>query len=143
MNKIDDKSKRILKMLGEAILYSSIQFSIGSVEMSSKFSVKNFSTDQDTLQNAADALMDYIRISFIWTIGVTLLLYSKYGALGAITSLIANGVVVAWIYYSYIEAFKVAIVKNTKVTLVMPSLSFFKFGETGTPPNTVKNLRSN
>ena len=44
-----------LEMLGEAILFASIQFSIGSVEMSSKFSVKNFCSDQDTLQNAADA----------------------------------------------------------------------------------------
>ena len=126
MNKIDDKTKRTLKMLGEAILYSSIQFSIGSVEMSSKFSVKNFSTDQPTLQNAADALMDYIRISFIWTIGVTLLLFSKYGSLGALTSLIANGIVVAWIYYSYITAFKVAINKKSDI-LSMPSLTFFKF----------------
>jgi hypothetical protein len=32
-----------MKMIGEAILLASIQFSIGSVEMSSKFSVKNFS----------------------------------------------------------------------------------------------------
>jgi hypothetical protein len=97
--------------------------------MSSKFSVKNFSTDQGTLQNAADALMDYIRISFIWTIGVTLLLFSKYGPLGAVTSLIANGVVVAWIYYSYISAFRVAIDENKKkdIILTMPSLTFFKF----------------
>ena len=33
-------------MIGEAILLASMQFSIGSVEMSSKFSVKNFSKDQ-------------------------------------------------------------------------------------------------
>lgn len=96
--------------------------------MSSKFSVKNFSKDQQTLQNAADALMDYIRISFIWTIGVTLLLFSKYGILGAITSLIANGIVVAWIYYSYISAFKVSLEENKKegIILTMPTLTFFK-----------------
>ena len=41
------------KTIGEAILFASIQFSIGSVEMSSKFSVMNFSKDQETLQNAA------------------------------------------------------------------------------------------
>jgi hypothetical protein len=87
---IISKDKRVFKMLGEAILYSSIQFSIGSVELSSKFSVKNFSTDQLTLQNAADALMDYIKVSLIWAIGVTLLLFSKYGVIGAITSLISK-----------------------------------------------------
>ena len=118
--KEDDKTKKIFKMLGEAILYGSIQFSIGSVEMSSKFSVKNFSTNQETLQNAADALMDYIKISFIWTLGVTLLLFSKYNWIGAVASIISNLVVVLWIYFSYYEAFKVAVKKNPQ--LVMPKL---------------------
>lgn len=115
-----DKTKKTFKMLGEAILYGSIQFSIGSVEMSSKFSVKNFSKDQETLQNAADALMDYIKISFIWTLGVTLLLFSKYGWLGAISSIISNAVVVLWIYFSYHDAFKTAVKKNSN--LVMPKM---------------------
>ena len=120
MSKKDDPTKKTLKMLGEAILYGSIQFSVGSVEMSSKFSVKNFSKDQETLQNAADALMDYIKISFIWTLGVTLLLFSKYGWQGAVASVVANAVVVAWIYFSYLDAFKVAVKKNDK--LVFPKL---------------------
>lgn len=121
--KEDSNSKRTLKMLGEAILYGSIQFSVGSVEMSSKFSVKNFSKDQDTLQNAADALMDYIKISFVWTLGVTLLLFSKYGLMGAISAIIANAVVVAWIYFSYVDAFKAAIKKDGDNKLVFPKLN--------------------
>jgi len=119
--KEDDTTKKLFKMLGESILYGSIQFSIGSVEMSSKFSVKNFSTNQETLQNAADALMDYIKISFIWTLGVTLLLYSKYGWKGAISSIISNLIVVIWIYYSYMDAFKIAVKK--KPELKMPILN--------------------
>ena len=67
------KSDNYMKMIGEAILLASIQFSIGSVEMSSKFSVKNFSKDQETLQNAADALSDYLKIGIFWTIGVAIL----------------------------------------------------------------------
>ena len=114
MTKKDDPMKKTLKMLGEAILYSSIQFSIGSVEMSSKFSVKNFSTDQATLQNAADALMDYIKVSLIWTLGVTLLLYSKYGWWGALSSVFANTTVVMWIYFSYMVAFKYAVDNSGK-----------------------------
>ena len=54
-----EKSKSVNlmpKLIGKSILFASMQFAIGSVEMSSKFSVKNFSKDQDTLQNAADAL---------------------------------------------------------------------------------------
>ena len=58
-----------------------MQFAIGSVEMSSKFSVRNFSKDQETLQNAADALADYLRIGIMWTIGVTVLFYAKHGKL--------------------------------------------------------------
>ena len=120
MSKKDDTTKKMFKMLGESIIYGSIQFSIVSVEMSSKFSVKNFSKDQETLQNAADALMDYIKISFIWTLGVTLLLFSKYGWKGAISSLLSNIMVVAWIYYSYMDAFKVAVKKNPQ--LILPKL---------------------
>lgn len=101
-----------MRMLGEAILYSSIQFAIGSVEMSSKFSVKNFSKDQETLQNAADALADYMKIGILWTLGVTILLYCNYGVSGVITSLLVNILIMTWIYVSYINAFRAAINKS-------------------------------
>ena len=97
-----------MKMVGEAILYSSIQFAIGSVEMSSKFSVKNFSKDIETLNNAIDALYDYMKIAIIWTIGVSMLLYSSYGIKGLLSGLVANLVIILWIYLSYLEAFKLA-----------------------------------
>ena len=106
-----------LEMLGEAILFSSIQFSIGSVEMSSKFSVKNFSNDQVTLQNAADALSDYLKISFVWTLGVVFLLYSKYKIVGAISGLVSNIIVILWIYVSYMSAFRSAVNKNPSLTM--------------------------
>lgn len=113
-----------LEMLGEAILFASIQFSIGSVEMSSKFSVKNFCSDQPTLQNAADALSDYLKISIIWTIGVILLLYSKYKWMGALAGIVSNLIVILWIYLSYMSAFKSAVNKNNQ--LVMPSINIFR-----------------
>ena len=113
-----------LEMLGEAILFASIQFSIGSVEMSSKFSVKNFCSDQQTLQNAADALSDYLKISIIWTIGVILLLYSKYKWMGALAGIVSNLIVILWIHLSYMSAFKSAVNKNNK--LVMPSINIFR-----------------
>ena len=91
--------------------------------MSSKFSVKNFCNDQPTLQNAADALSDYLKISIIWTIGVIFLLYSKYKLVGAISAIISNLVVILWIYFSYMSAFKSAMDKNS--TLVKPSINIF------------------
>lgn len=74
--------------------------------MSSKFSVKNFAQSQDILQNAADSLSDFIKISIIWGLGVTLLLYSKYGWWGALTSIVFNLLVVLWITISYMNAFR-------------------------------------
>ena len=119
-------SNTFFTMLGEAILYSSIQFSIGSVMMSSTFSVKNFSTDQTTLQNAMDSLSEFLKIALLWTLGVTMLLYGKYGFRGLISSLVANLPVVVWIYLSYISAFNYAIdkAKSKGVNLVMPTLYF-------------------
>ncbi len=104
-----------LLLFGEAILLASMQFAIGSVEMSSKFSVRNFSKDQETLQNAADALSDYLRIGIMWTIGLTILFYAKHGKVGAMIALITNLLIIAWIYYSYLNAFEYAS-KTNKLT---------------------------
>ncbi len=97
--------KDTMRMIGEAIIFASIQFSIGSVEMSSKFSVKNFGKDEETLENAIDALHDYMLIATIWTIGVALLLYSSYGVTGLVMGIFSNAVVISWIYFSYVNAF--------------------------------------
>jgi hypothetical protein len=91
----------VFKAIGEAILFASIQFSIGSVEMSSKFSVMNFSKDQETLQNAAYALTDYLKIALLWTIGTSLIMYSNFSGLGLMTNIVINSIIVGWIMYSY------------------------------------------
>lgn len=82
-----------------------MQAAIGSVEMSSKFSVKNFSKDQETLQNAADALRNYMYIGTLWTLATMMVMYSSHGTFGAVAGLLANLVFLAWIYFSYIYAF--------------------------------------
>lgn len=97
-----------LKILGKAILLSSIGFSVASVEMSSKFSVRNFSKDQETLQRAADALDAYNLVGGLWALGVCLLMYGQYGRRGLYTSIIANAAVLIWINASYIYAFRQA-----------------------------------
>ncbi len=111
-----------LLLFGEAILLASMQFAIGSVEMSSKFSVRNFSKDQETLQNAADALSDYLRIGIMWTIGLTILFYAKHGKVGGLIALITNLLIIAWIYFSYLNAFEYASKTNN---LKDPSVSIF------------------
>ena len=109
------------KAIGEAILFGSIQFSIGSVEMSSKFSVMNFSKDQETLQNAAYALTDYLKIALLWTIGCSLILYSNFGYIGLSMSIFTNLVIVGWIIYSYHVCFTKA---AEKYNLEYPSIFF-------------------
>jgi hypothetical protein len=115
-------NKKNLELFGEAILLASMQFAIGSVEMSSKFSVKNFSKDQDTLQNAADALSDYLRIGIFWTIGLTMLFYARFDFIGAVVCVLANFAIMAWIYLSYIKSFKSASDANK---LQMPTVNIF------------------
>ena len=99
------------KLIGKSILFASMQFAIGSVEMSSKFSVKNFSKDQDTLQNAADALSDYLIIGLLWTFGTCLIFYANYRWNGVILNTSINFAIMYWIYWSYIKSFNSACVK--------------------------------
>jgi hypothetical protein len=94
------------KMLGQSIFYSSIQAAIGSVEMSSKYSVKNFSKDQETLQNAADSLRSYMYVAAMWTIATMLVMYSQYGNPGLVVGFLSNLMYVGWIYCSYVHTFK-------------------------------------
>lgn len=110
MDFFSNKDNMIL--IGEAILLASMQFSIGSVEMSSKFSVKNFSKDQETLQNAADALSDYLKIGIMWMIGLSIMFYARYDKVGFAISVIMNLLIIAWIYFSYMQAFEIACKNN-------------------------------
>ena len=102
------RKKSIVTIMGKAILFASMQFAIGSVEMSSKFSVKNFSKDQVTLQHAADALSDYIFIGVVWSLGTCMMFWGSYGMKGAVVNLIANFIIMAWIISSYKRSFRYA-----------------------------------
>jgi hypothetical protein len=125
---------KIMEMIGESMLYASVNVSIGSVSMSSAFSVRNFSKDQLTLQNACDSLSEYILIAMFWAIGVVMLLFAKYGIMGAITGLISNLLVMGWIFFSYMHAFKTA---AKMYGLKMPTYHFFHWNLADVPENPV------
>jgi hypothetical protein len=99
-------TKDFAEVVSKAIFLASILTSIGSVEMSSKFSVLNFSKDQLTLQRAADALRSFIIIGVIWTIGSTLSLYASHGWVGIWAGLFSSSIMLAWIILSYVKAFR-------------------------------------
>lgn len=113
------KQKDLMLIVGKALLFAGIQFSLGSVEMSSKFSVKNFAKNQETLNNAVDALRDYVIIGIIWLIGNGLVFYSNYGWPGLLSSFSANMAFILWIYLSYYASFRAAAKSNN---LIVPSL---------------------
>lgn len=116
---MDNKGKSLATVIAKAIFYASIQASIGSVEMSSKFSVMNFSKDQETLQRAADALRSYLIIGVIWTIGTILALYAAYGWKGGWIGFVANAIMMAWIIVSYNNSFREA---SRRYDLEMPQV---------------------
>jgi hypothetical protein len=115
-------------MIGSALLYSGMQFALGSVEQSSRFSVSNFSKDQKTLQAAADALSTYIIIAILWTLASCLVLYGQYGKTGIFWGLITNIVFAGWIVVSYLMTFKKVAKDNG---LKMPKM--FNFGYDPSP----------
>jgi hypothetical protein len=105
---MSDGKSHVLKVIGKAILLSSIGFSIASVEQSSKFSILNFSKDQETLQRASDALDGYNLVGTIWMLGVCMLMYGQYGMLGLQSAIVCNLAVLLWINLSYFHSFKEA-----------------------------------
>jgi len=108
-SKDKDKGTRLAKLIGKSILFASMQFAIGSVEMSSKFSVKNFSTSDDVLQNACDALSDYLIIGLLWTLGTSLIFYAGYQWQGVMVNTVINFFIMYWIYWSYQKSFRYAV----------------------------------
>ena len=90
-----------LILIGEAIILSSIQLSLSCIEMSPKCVIREFTKDQDSLQNAIDALSDYIKIATIWTLFITILFYARHDKIGALIALIINILIMTWIYYTY------------------------------------------
>lgn len=96
----------LLKIIGKAMMLGSQQYALGSVLMSSSFSVKSFSKDQKTLQDAADALRQYIVAGVVWMISNVLVLWASYGTAGGISAFISNIVVMIWIWKLYTDAFQ-------------------------------------
>lgn len=75
--------QRFFKMLGNSILLASIQPSLWSCEMS----------------NTTTPVMDsYYVVAGVWTVGSSMISYGQYGVPGLVTSIIANLVLIAWLY---------------------------------------------
>lgn len=116
------RGAKCAKLIGKSIFYAGIQFAIGSVLMSSTFSVVNFSKDQHTLQNAADALMQFIIVAVVWTAATMLVMYADGGWCGAVIGFLANFIIVGWLFGLYLHSFSKA---AKKYGLQFPNISLF------------------
>jgi H+/gluconate symporter-like permease len=106
------KGQKLAKVIGKSILLAGFLVALASVEMSSRFSVLNFSKSDEILQNAANALSAFMFIGTVWAFGSTLVLYSSYETIGMVAGIISNGVIMAWVYFSYKAAFDRAAREN-------------------------------
>jgi len=114
-----DSNTALYKVFGEALLLASIQFAVGSVEMSSKYSIMNFTKDQQTLNNASEALQSYITVAIIWSVGCLLQMYGQFGIKGATCALLTNVLIMVWIIVSYENMFDTC---AAKYSLIKPTL---------------------
>jgi len=117
-------------LIGTALLYSGMQFALGSVEMSSRFSVENFSKDQKTLQAAATALSTYFIIAVVWTLASCLVLYGDHGTKGIFWGFVTNAIFVGWIVISYWLTFRKVAKANG---LEIPKLFTFSYNPSPIP----------
>mgnify|MGYP000962884839 CR=1 FL=1 len=101
-------NKELVKIVGDSLFYAAIIFSLGSVEMSSKFSVINFAKDQATLDRARDALESFIYVSAVWIVATVLSLYASYSWCGAAFALLFGCIITASIIWSYFKSFEQA-----------------------------------
>lgn len=101
-------NKELIKIISKSLFYSAIIFSLGSVEMSSKFSVINFAKDQKTLDRARDALESFIYVSAVWIMATVLSLYASHGFCGAAFALLFGVLITGSIIWSYFKSFEQA-----------------------------------
>lgn len=115
-------------LIGNALFLAGLQFAIASTEMSSRFSVENFSIDARTLQAAMNALSTYFIISVVWCLACCFVLYAEHGIRGIIWALITNIIFVGWIVVSYYLTFR-SVSRSKNLPMPKP----FKFGYTTSP----------
>jgi hypothetical protein len=96
------------KLIGEAVLLASVNWTLSGNEMASRFNILSWSKDPGVLQRAADALTGYCVLATIWMIGSALILYSQWGRRGFVVGLVANLVAILWTVWTYKRTFRAA-----------------------------------
>jgi hypothetical protein len=79
----------MFEVLGKAILLSTVQLAIANIELGSRSDSKH------------KDLRRFLWVAAIWALGCVLLLYGQKGTEGAVLALLANALVIGYIYTSY------------------------------------------
>ena len=114
-------SKQGFILIGDVLIATTVQYVLANLEMTSRFNIVHFANKQNTLDNAANNLAKYIKMSIICAIGLVTLYYFKYGIIAALICLLTNILVIVSIYSSYDLAFKQSI---KKTGLKYPKINF-------------------
>jgi hypothetical protein len=101
-----------VELIAESLIFGSVQYSLASCLMSSVFSVRNFSKDQQTLNNAVGALCEFLKVAIVWFAITSALMYYSHGTKGFVVTFILTLVIVGWLTWIYEKAFREAACKN-------------------------------
>jgi hypothetical protein len=105
---LSNGEKNLSKVIGKSLFYASIQVAISSMEMGSKYVVKDFIKDQRTLDEMISSLKTYIIVGVIWLTATAFILHSDYGMTGLVCGVIANLVIMSWLYVGYYRTIRKA-----------------------------------
>ena len=110
-----------LLVIGDAIIFASIQLAIRNVEIESIFNVKTTIHNQITLQHAVDSLSQYLMNGFLFTLTTSLFFFYRSNIIGLFVCLFCNILIMNWIYWNYMNAFDYVCEKHH---LEKPKISF-------------------
>ena len=87
------------EIVGKVLVSTTVQATLGSLEMSSRLMIRNFVITQEEADEFINEMRAYIFIGSLWTAGTTFLMYSMHQYLGASLNLLFNLLAMAWIIY--------------------------------------------
>ena len=108
------KLQNLSRLIGTALFFSVLQFSIGNIQLIHKTNVAKINTQEDLDSFAVD-LKVYLMIAITWTIIAMLILYGEHGIKGMILGFCTNTIIILLISISYSRAINIAVKKNNLI----------------------------
>ena len=93
----------VIKVFSKALMLSTVQFGIVSIQLPNRFEEKHDLTDSLN-KKAIKSLEIYIDIAIFWTLTCCLFLYSLYGKVGLISALVSNALAMMLVFFLFRKA---------------------------------------